>query len=413
MKSAYGRQTPPPDYELTCVEQGSPMGELLRRYWQPVCLSDELKDLPRKEKLLGEEIVLFRDKQGRVGALDPHCAHRGTSLEWGQIEERGLRCCYHGWLYGTDGQCLDMPCETEEFRRSMDVWQPAYPTHEYGGLVFVYMGPPGTEPLFPMYDIIDTRGRDDVVLRGMRLWGDYAVGMVKDCNWLQHYENIVDPWHLVMLHQHISGDQFQGALMQGAPSIGWERTPLGVRYQLVKHLPNGNRFIRHAECIVPNAFMIPDIRETGAAPKEREPATELSWAVPVDNEHVRGISIVAWPLENGEPKRGWRPGTDTIDEIRPGSLLSRSYEERQRKPDDLEAQEGQRTIAVHALEHLGSSDTGIAMLRHILREQISRVEQGLDPINTMRSETANRSIPTHAWNTVLTPADSQSELEPA
>jgi phenylpropionate dioxygenase-like ring-hydroxylating dioxygenase large terminal subunit len=171
MKSAYGRQTPPPDYELTCVEPGSPMGELLRRYWQPVCLSDELKDLPRKEKLLGEEIVVFRDKGGRVGALDPHCAHRGTSLEWGQIEQHGIRCCYHGWLYDTAGQCLEMPCETEEFRQRMDVWQPAYPTHEYGGLVFVYMGPPGTEPLFPLYDIIGP-SRDDVELRGMRLWGE-------------------------------------------------------------------------------------------------------------------------------------------------------------------------------------------------------------------------------------------------
>ena len=128
MKSAYGRQTPVPDYELTCVEPGSPMGELMRRYWQPVCTSDELRELPRKEKLLCEEIVLFRDKKGRVGALDPHCAHRGTSLEWGRVEEEGLRCCYHGWLYDTQGQCLDMPCETEEFRTAMEVWQPAYPT---------------------------------------------------------------------------------------------------------------------------------------------------------------------------------------------------------------------------------------------------------------------------------------------
>src|SRR5712672_769345 len=101
MKSAYGAQVPRPDYELTCVEPGSPMGELLRRYWQPVCTSDELGDLPRKEKLLCEEIVVFRDKQGRVGALDPHCAHRGASLEWGRVEEAGLRCCYHGWLYDT------------------------------------------------------------------------------------------------------------------------------------------------------------------------------------------------------------------------------------------------------------------------------------------------------------------------
>ncbi len=405
MKSAYGRQTPPPDPELTCVETGSPMGELLRRYWQPVCPSDELRDLPKKIKLLCEEIIVFRDGAGRVGALQPHCAHRGTSLEWGHVEERGLRCCYHGWLYGTDGRCLDMPCESEEFRRRMDVWQPAYRTMEYGGLVFVYMGPPGTEPLFPIYDIIDTDGRDDVVLRGMRLWGEYAVGYVRDCNWLQHYENIVDPWHLVMLHQTISGDQFEGAMMQGTPQIGWERTALGVRYRVVKDLPNGNRFARYAECIVPNAFLIPSIREPGTAPKRKERASELSWAVPIDNEHVRGLSIVAWPLDGGEPKRGWRPGTDTVDEIRPGSLLDRSYEERQRKPDDLEAQEGQRAIAVHALENLGTSDTGIVMLRRLLREEARRVAEGRDPLNIIRDPDAARGIPTHAWNTILLPAE--------
>jgi phenylpropionate dioxygenase-like ring-hydroxylating dioxygenase large terminal subunit len=298
MKSAYGRQTSAPDYELTCVEPGSPMGELMRRYWQPVCTSGELRDLPRKEKLLCEEIVVFRDKKGRVGALDLHCAHRGTSLEWGRVEKEGLRCCYHGWLYDTQGQCIDMPCETEEFREAMDVWQPAYPATEYGGLVFVYMGPPGTEPLFPRFDIIDpawnSQGRgEDVVLRGMRLWGDYAVGMVKDCNWLQHYENIVDPYHLLILHQWISGDQFDGALMQGKATIDWEKTPLGVRYNLIKDLPNGNRMVRHAECIVPNMFIIPSIREPGTVPKRKQRGTELSWAVPIDNEHVRGISIVA------------------------------------------------------------------------------------------------------------------------
>ena len=408
MKSAYGRQIPPPDYELTCVEPGSPMGELLRRYWQPVCTSDELKDLPKKVKLLCEEIVLFRDKKGRVGALEPHCSHRGTSLEWGRVEEQGLRCCYHGWLYDIEGQCIDMPCETEEFRKRLDVWHPAYPTTEYGGLVFVYMGPPGTEPLFPMYDIIDERDRDDVALRGMRLWGDYSVGFVKDCNWLQHYENIVDPWHLLVLHQMISGDQFEGALMQGAPNIGFEKTTLGVRYNLTKDLPNGNRFERHAECIVPNAFIIPDIRETGTVLKRKERGSELSWAVPVDNEHVTGLSIVAWPLEDGEPKKDWRPGTDTVQDIRPGSVLTRKYKDRQRKPDDLEAQEGQRPIAVHALENLGTSDTGITMLRRLLREQIKRVEDGLDPINVIRDPHANQKIPTNAWNTILSLAEASA-----
>src|ERR1700745_2661694 len=115
------------------------------------------------------------------------------------------------------------------------------------------MGPPGAEPLFPRFDIIDPawnsqeRG-EDVILRGMRLWGDYAVGMGKDCNWLQHYENIVDPYHLLMLHQWISGDQYDGALMQGRATIGWEKTPLGVRYNLIKDLPNGNRM-----CATPSA----------------------------------------------------------------------------------------------------------------------------------------------------------------
>ena len=229
--------------------------------------------------------------------------------------------------------------------------------------------------------------------------------LVKDCNWLQHYENIVDPWHLLMLHQMISGDQFEGALMQGAPHIGFENTSLGVRYRVVKDLPNGNRFVRHAECIVPNAFLIPDIRETGTTPKRRERCTELSWAVPVDNEHVIGLSIVAWPLEDGEPKKDWRPGTDTAQEIRPGSVLSRKYEDRQRKPDDLEAQEGQRAIAVHALENLAMSDTGIVILRRTLREQITRVNDGLDPINVIRDERLNRKIPTNAWNTILSPAE--------
>src|SRR4029077_17232507 len=99
------------------------------------------------------------------------------------------------------------------------------------------------------------RYASDVELRGLRRWGDFSVGFVKDCNWLQHYENIVDPWHLLVLHQMISGDQFEGALMQGAPSIEFEKTSPGVRYNRVKDLPNGNRFERHAECIVPNAFI--------------------------------------------------------------------------------------------------------------------------------------------------------------
>lgn len=103
-----------------------------------------------------------------------------------------------------------------------------------------------------------------------------------------------------------------------------------------------------------------------------------------------------------------RPGTDTVQEIRPGSVLSRTYEERPRKPDDLEAHEGQRAIAVHALENLATSDTGIAMLRHTLCEQIKRVSNGLDPMNVIRGERLNRTIPTNAWNTILSPSEASA-----
>ena len=123
--------------------------------------------------------------------------------------------------------------------------------------------------------------------------------------------------------------------------------------------------------------------------------------MPIDNERVRGLSIVAWPLENGAPQPDWKHGTDTIADIRPGSYLKRSYEEKQRMPDDLEAQEGQRPIAIHALENLAHSDTGIVTLRRLLRAQLHRVEEGLDPISTMRDPATNKRIPTGAWNTIL------------
>src|SRR5438093_2909632 len=165
MKSAYGLKIPEPDPELTRVGPGTPCGELMRRYWQPVCLSADLQELPKRVRILGEDLIAFRDGQGRAGLLFFRCSHRGTSLEWGRVEERGIRCCYHGWLYDTEGRCIDMPCESEETCKALDVWQPAYKAMEYGGLVFVYMGPPGSEPLFPAYDIIDANGGDEFVLR--------------------------------------------------------------------------------------------------------------------------------------------------------------------------------------------------------------------------------------------------------
>ena len=160
MVSGYGRTgvVPQENTELTHVTFGTPMGEVLRRYWQPVCLSSDIDELPRFVKILGEELVAFRDKRGRVGVLDAHCAHRGTSLEYGRIEENGIRCCYHGWLYAADGTCLEQPGEPPGSTHKNRVAQPSYPAREYGGLVFAYMGPPDKEPVFPHFDILENAG---------------------------------------------------------------------------------------------------------------------------------------------------------------------------------------------------------------------------------------------------------------
>lgn len=413
MKSAYGVSKPSEDIDLSHVGPGTPMGELMRAFWQPVAVAEELGDLPSEVRILGEDLIVFRTKAGAFGCLEPHCAHRGTSLVYGRIEEHGIRCCYHGWLYDVDGTCMEMPCEAPDYPDQLAVRQPGYPTLVYGGLVFVYMGDPEIQPLFPMYDIIDTRYRDDVVLRGMRLWDDSSIGFVRDCNWLQHFENVVDPWHLVVLHQQVGLGRFEGALLNGErPDISFERTSLGVRYRLVSNLPNGNRLERYAECVLPNIFLVSNIHETGEQPKEKDRCSEVSWMVPVDDRHVRAFTIAAWPARDGVPVRDWRPRTDTTSpESAPLNRASpsarrgeRTFAERQRLPDDLEAQESQRPIAVHALENLTLADGGIVMLRRLLRLSVGRMQQGKDPLNIVREAALNHAIETDAWNTVSSPS---------
>ncbi|MGH7905151.1 MAG: Rieske 2Fe-2S domain-containing protein, partial [Candidatus Binataceae bacterium] len=125
MKSRYGQVNPRETAALTHVGPGAPMGELLRRYWQPVAVSDELADLPKKIRILGEDLVVFRDLKGRAGLLELHCSHRGTSLEWGRVEREGLRCCYHGWLYDVEGRVIDMPCEPAGYAQRRHLEHPA------------------------------------------------------------------------------------------------------------------------------------------------------------------------------------------------------------------------------------------------------------------------------------------------
>jgi nitrite reductase/ring-hydroxylating ferredoxin subunit len=403
-RSAYGATAPAEDARLTHVGPGTPAGELLRRYWQPVALSDELGDLPRRVRVLGEDLVLIRDGAGRVGALDLHCPHRGTSLEYGRIEAGGIRCCYHGWLMDTAGRVCHMLCEPPGTAERLGIVQPGYPVREVGGLVFAYLGPPEREPTFPLLDVAD---RPDVALQGRRLWGEYGIGYVRDCNWLQHLENVVDPWHLIALHTQISGAQFGGVMGQAdLPAIEMETTPVGVRYMVHRPIANGNVLRRCTEIVFPNIALIPSIHETGEVAKERDVPTDVTWVVPIDDTHVTALTMLVVPVVDGAPDPAFRPGTDTETRDADGNLLppgfrpERPYEERQRFPDDMEAQESQRPIAVHALEHLVSSDRGVLLYRRQLRAQIARVEAGEDPLNVARGAGADRRVRTNAYNRV-------------
>src|SRR5438105_2697591 len=190
--SAYfKRDVPEEDRELTHVGPGTPCGEYLRRFWHPVGLSADLQDLPRAIRILGEDLVLFRSGEGQVGLLQPHCSHRGTSLEYGTVERQGLRCCYHGWMYAPDGRILDTPGEPAESNHKDRFVHGAYPTREYKGLIFAYMGPPDKRPAFPILDTFE--------MPGYRMVAQF--GEPSSCNWLQQAENNMDPVHLVYLHR--------------------------------------------------------------------------------------------------------------------------------------------------------------------------------------------------------------------
>ena len=146
------RERPADDEELTRVGPGAPCGEYLRRFWQPVVLSEELRDLPRRLRIMSEDLVAFRDRSGAVGLLELHCPHRGTSLEFGLISDKGIRCCYHGWLFDVDGTILETPGEPADSTLKGRLFHGAYPVREYQGLVFAYMGPPDKVPDFPIFD---------------------------------------------------------------------------------------------------------------------------------------------------------------------------------------------------------------------------------------------------------------------
>ncbi len=352
------------DPELTHVERGTPCGEYMRRYWQPVAMESEVGDLPVLVRILAEDLVLFRDGSGRYGLLHRHCSHRGASLEYGIVADRGLICCYHGWQYDVDGTLIRAGSEPLDSPICKNVVQGAYPVEAVDGIVFAYMGPPEERPPLPRFD---TQNMADTESE--------AFSITTPCNWLQVYENTQDPIHVLHLHARSSGVQF-GAASGVDQVIEYRDTPLGMINIQTRHVGD-HVWTRTTDSILPNCNQTGAIFEEAEKPKFFRRVSILRWMVPVDSVTTRTIG---WRYFNADldPKGledRSQVGKEMIDFIgQTGD--ERSYEESQRQPGDYEAQVSQRSIAVHQLEHLASSDTGVARLRRLVRNQIRSVADG-------------------------------------
>ncbi|HUA54849.1 MAG TPA: aromatic ring-hydroxylating dioxygenase subunit alpha [Candidatus Sulfotelmatobacter sp.] len=361
--SGYHKDLNKPDTtELTRVTKGTPCGEVLRRFWHPVMLSRELRDLPKRARILGEDVVLFRNGRGRLGCLDLHCSHRGTSLEFGVVTDRGLSCCYHGWLYDVDGTILETPGEPPSSPIRTQACHGAYPVREHAGLIFGYFGPVEEQPPFFVTDAV---ARPDNRLHPYYL--PFA------CNWLQSHENAVDPYHSVFLHTRVAGVQFSDAFGI-LPSTCFRRTELGVLAITARRVGE-LVWVRVSEDLVPNIAQFGPTWEDGSAEKLFVPPAITRWVVPFDDT---SCATIGWRHFNDavDPDGRGRPeaiGLGTVDF--PGQAPDRSYEERQRAPGDYDAQVSQRPIAIHALEHLGTTDLGVALLRQNLRRRIAALQK--------------------------------------
>jgi len=374
------RAVPPPDPELTEVGPGTAGGEYLRRFWQPVAFVRELGPAPLRVRILGEDLVVFRDRAGQIGVLHLHCAHRGTSLEFGIPVERGIRCCYHGWVYDVDGRCLETPGEPAGSRLCERVVQGAYPTHEFTGLVFAYLGPPDRRPPFPRYDSYAVPG---LVLMP-------AAKFALPCNWLQVKDNSMDPVHTAFLHALSSGYQFTEAFGV-VPELDWMTTEAGMVYIATRRVGE-LVWVRVCDFMPPNVHQFTREIEEATQAKSASRPVIIRWAVPNDDGQTTNFELAqvdpAWGLTAEQVAQ---PGFGQSDD--------RPYAERQRQPADFDAQSSQRRIAVHGLEHLASTDRGVIMLRRIVRDGIRAVQAGLDPWGTHWPE--GKVIPTHTQDLVL------------
>jgi phthalate 4,5-dioxygenase oxygenase subunit len=370
---------------LTRVTGDAPMGQMMRRYWVPACLAEEVAEndgTPIRTTILGERLVVFRDSAGKVGVIDERCPHRLASLALGRNEEGGIRCIYHGWKFDVGGTCLDMPTEPGEHGFRDRIKLKSYPVREAGGMVWTYLGPEGTAPEFPMFD-------------WMKLPRDqYALVKVGErVNYAQAIEGSIDSSHSWFLHQGVLWDwKLRFSISNDtAPKMEAQDMPYGFRYAAIR-IPNANpehdRYVRVTVFCVPFTALIPrpmDLTKNG----------HVQFFVPVDDERTMFYGVFF--SQNGSTMD--EAATRKLHHLEPGVDLDRNcvklanesnwyLQDRARMKagdwtgiqgftnQDMACQESMGPITDRTQEHLGTSDIAIIRMRRRMLEAVKRFQSG-------------------------------------
>lgn len=381
---------------LTRVGPGTPMGELMRRFWIPALLSEELPEndgTPVRVRLLGEDLVAFRDSLGRIGLLDEHCPHRGTSLALGANEKCGIRCLYHGWKFDVEGRCVDTPAEPPDSKLKERVRVKAYPTVEKGGVVWTYMGPSDQRPPFPNYEWLNMPDGHCLAFK-----------VYEECNYAQAVEGTIDTAHAGCLHRTVRWDD-PGVLPHEKSlhaTIDVEYTKYGIRYAGLRKLPDGRTYARVTLAPLPFfTFIPPDTND-----RVRSSRRLVNAFVPRDDEstwHMQWFFDPTRPVDREyRLKEG---GLDLTPDYRKKANLSNWYRQDRTKMketnfsgidgvlvQDHAAVETQGRIVDRTREHLGTSDIAVvAWRRALLRAAKALAENGERP-----QVVQDGSLPLHA-----------------
>ncbi|HYY24018.1 MAG TPA: Rieske 2Fe-2S domain-containing protein [Candidatus Udaeobacter sp.] len=366
--------------ELCRVDRGTPAGEWFRRYWVVVGTTGELHDIPQTVRILGEELVLFRDPEGKIGLLGLHCPHRGTSLEYGDIEDGGIRCPYHGWLFDVEGHCLEQPAEPKESKFSQKVRHLSYPVQEMGGLIFAYLGPHrDNPPPLPKYRALaDAAGQ-----RSLEATRSY------DYNWFNFIENGADPVHFSILHRADPNDGTWRSWFfnfKDIPPFDALETSYGMKVISRKPGPTPE-----TEYVDEKSFALPSILQIGDTEfthfkKPKEALTDGShnehfmFVTPNDNDHFTVFTANHYTGTDPEFFHKLAPSR----RIGP-NVVKKDYDKRKHSPfrgsvrsEDIMTQSTQGLIGERK-EQLASSDKGVILIRKIILDAIQAVQEGRIP----------------------------------